>query len=75
MGDLPDLPNEIWISILHRVKDQDFLRKTVMTVCKRWNEIISTKNFWIGYHRYHKNRLPLNLFNCDFPWQYYADIR
>ena len=68
---MDDLPNEVLVSILHRVRDQDFLRKSI-NVCKKWYEIIASRIFWIEYHQFWRNRLP---FNCDFPWQYYADIR
>ena len=71
---MDELPNEVLTSIFHRVKDQYCLRKTI-SVCKRWYEIIASKIFWMEYHQFWKTALPLNLFDCDFPWQYYADIR
>ena len=71
---MDELPTEVLISILQRVKDQDFLRKT-LSVCKRWYEIIANKTFWIEYHNFWRNGLPSKISNYNLPWQYFAEIR
>ena len=83
---LEHFPPELLMMIFYRVDDQLWLAfgsdsksrcstKSPRLVCQKWNDIISSVEFWQKYHKYWNNQLPKKTLNEYWSWQVYANLR
>ena len=73
MASIEDLPNEILLKIFKQDEDQ-FHLVTLSTVCKRWRRVIASPDFWRCYHHQWKTEIPIDYWNLDLPWTFYARL-